>query len=180
MLGKFNNEELKVFFFEAYFYLLLEMFHSFVYNLKNASKSNRNGAGSMWLFKCDNLKREGYTPKKKHGGAFKGAWSKVGRGKKWSFSPFVSHHHDYDLRQSTFIVAVCSKSKHYGAWNKNMESLTLCGAELSRMWQLMKALFADLNNQNTKRKINKRLRKFVYIIFPTPFIAGMIRCFFLV
>jgi hypothetical protein len=26
------------------------------------------------------------------------------------------------------------------------------------------ALFADLNNQNTKRKINKRLRKFVYII----------------
>jgi hypothetical protein len=35
------------------------------------------------------------------------------------------------------------------------------------------ALFADLNNQNTKRKINKRLRKFVYIIFTAP-LRGMI------
>lgn len=112
---KFNHEELKVFFSSSYFYLLLEMFQSFVYKLKNASNSNRNGAGSMWLFKCDNLKREGYTPKK-HGGAFESAWSKVEKGKKWSFSLFpITSSFKIDLRQSTFIVADCSRSEPYGA-----------------------------------------------------------------
>ena len=33
-------------------------------NLRTPQNRNRNGAGSMWLFKCDNLKREGNTRKK--------------------------------------------------------------------------------------------------------------------